>query len=79
MSSKNDQVFLSALADALELESSALSPTTTFSEIEWDSLAVITTIALIDEHFGILVSGQAVGECSGIPDLLSLVKSQIHN
>ena len=79
MSSKSDQVFLSALADALELESSSLSPATTFNEIEWDSLAVITTIALIDEHFGVLVSGQAISECSGISDLLSIINSKINN
>ena len=74
-SNKNNQVFLSALAEALELDSSALSSTTTFSEIEWDSLAVISAIALIDEHFGVLVSGQAISECTGVPDLFSLINS----
>ena len=58
MSSEKDQAFFSALADALELESSALSSTTSFSEIEWDSLAVISAIALIDEHYGVLVSSK---------------------
>lgn len=79
MSSEKDQFFLTALAEALELENSALSPTTSFGEIEWDSLAVISAIALIDEHFGVLVSGQAISECSGVPDLLSLIKSTIND
>jgi len=66
--------FLSALADALELEQSAVTPTTTFSEIDWDSLAVISTIALIDDHFGVMISGQSISECSSISDLLTLIK-----
>ena len=79
MSPEKDQLFLAALADALELENAPLSPTTSFGEIDWDSLAVISTIALIDEHFGVLVSGQAISECSGIPDLFSLINSTIND
>ena len=79
MTSEKDQLFLAALADALELENTALSTTTSFGEIDWDSLAVITTIALIDEHFGVLVSGQAISECSGFSDLFSLINSTIND
>ena len=69
--------FLLALAEALELDPSVLTSTTNFSEIDWDSLAVISAIALIDEHFGIMVPGQAISECLGIPDLLSLINSYL--
>jgi acyl carrier protein len=76
-SPEKTEAFLSALAEALELDSSALTPTTSFAEIDWDSLAVISAIALIDEHFGIMVPGQAISECPGIPVLLSLINSYL--
>lgn len=78
-SPKKSEAFLSALAFALELDPESLTPTTSFSEIDWDSLAVISAIALIDEHFGVMVPGQAISECAGIPDLISLINSHSPN
>jgi len=69
--------FLFALADVLELDPEALTPTTSFSDIDWDSLAIISTIALADEHFGVMIPGQELSECKGIPDVLDLVKSEL--
>ena len=68
--------FISGLADALEIEESSLTPVTLFHEVDWDSLAVISTIALIDEHFGIMIPGQEISECKGMPDLLHLIESR---
>jgi hypothetical protein len=42
-------------------------------------LAVISAIALIDEHFGVMVSGQAISDCTGMPELLSLIESRLAN
>lgn len=67
--------FLSALAEALELEDSSISPTTTFSEIDWDSLAIISAIALVDEYYNVTVSAESISNCTCIPDLLSLIDS----
>ena len=71
--------FLSGLADALEIEESTLTPNTLFNEIDWDSLAVISAIALIDEQYGVMIPGQDISECKGMPDLLSLIESRISN
>ena len=76
-SASHTESFLSALSEALELDPSSLTPISDFSHLQWDSLAVISAIALIDEHFGVMVSGQAISECEGIPDLLNLINS--HN
>jgi acyl carrier protein len=75
MTPEKISVFLLALSDLLELEPEALTPTTSFSDIDWDSLALISTIALADEHFGVMIPGQELSQCKGIPDVLSLVKS----
>ena len=71
--------FLSGLADALEIEESTLTPNTLFNEIDWDSLAVISAIALIDEQFGVMIPGQDISNCKGMPDLISLIQSRISN
>lgn len=68
--------FFSGLADALEIDETSLTADTLFSEVDWDSLAVISAIALIDEHFGIMIPGQEISECKGMPDLLSLIDSR---
>jgi acyl carrier protein len=77
MTPEKISAFLLALADLLELDPEALTPTTSFSDIDWDSLAIISTIALADEYFGIMIPGQELSECKGIPDVLSLVKSTL--
>ena len=71
--------FLSGLSDALEIEESSLTQNTLFNEIDWDSLAVISAIALIDEHFDVMIPGQDISECKGMPDLLSLIESRKSN
>ena len=39
-------------------------------------LAVIGTIALIDEYFGIMITGQEISSYKGMPDLLVLIQSR---
>lgn len=77
MTPEKTSAFLLALADLFELEPEALTPTTSFSDIDWDSLAIISTIALADEHFGVMIPGQELIDCKGIPDVLALVKSTL--
>ena len=75
-SSGSLSAFISGLADALEIEECSLTPDTLFEEVDWDSLAVISAIALIDEHFGIMIPGQEISDCKGMPDLLLLIESR---
>lgn len=75
-SSGSLSAFISAFADALEIEESSLTTDTLFDELDWDSLAVISAIALIDEHFGIMIPGQEISDCKGMPDLLLLIESR---
>ena len=68
--------FLSELADALEIDQSSLNQSTSFDEIDWDSLAVISAIALIDENFSVMIPGEDISNCKGMPDLLSLIETR---
>ena len=74
---KSFPAFLAGLAEALDIDVSSLTPDTLFVEVDWDSLAVISTIALIDEHFGIMIPGQEISQCKGFSDLLSLIESRM--
>ena len=65
--------FLCALDEMLELDAGTLTPATRLEDLEsWDSLAVISFIALVDERCGHVVSGDALVKAETIADLLAL-------
>jgi acyl carrier protein len=68
------QDFHSGLADILEIETSTISSDLDLSTLDWDSLAFVSTIALIDECFGIVVRGQALEKCQTVGDIEQLIQ-----
>ena len=40
----------------------------------WDSLAIISMMALMDDHFELEISGEQLRGCSTIGDVLKLIK-----
>jgi acyl carrier protein len=40
---------------------------------EWDSLAIVSTIALVDETYGIFLEGEDLGHCKSVQDILDLI------
>lgn len=65
--------FLAALEEMLELDSGTLVPDATLESLDsWDSLAVISFIALVDEHFDRVVAGEDLAKAKTIADLLAL-------
>ena len=73
-SSQTIEEFLSKLADALEVEVNTLSIDTRLSSLDWDSLAIIYTIALVDECLGKVLSAEKIAECQTIGDIIELVE-----
>jgi acyl carrier protein len=70
--------FLKHLDSALDLPEGTLTGTEQLSDIpEWDSLAVISFIALVDEQFNIIVEGEKLAEAKSIVDLLALLKGHV--
>ncbi len=66
--------FLRALEEALELESGSIAGNELLSELGWwDSLAVLTFMAVADQKLGVIVAGEKVGNCRSLPELLELV------
>lgn len=66
--------FLLLLDELLELEPGTVKGSETLDSIEsWNSLAVISFMALVDEHFGISLQPQQIAACTTVADLTGLL------
>lgn len=68
--------FYEGLAEILEVEPNEVSPETELEEGAWDSLAVVSTIALIDDVYDITVHPEKLAECKTVGDIEELVASE---
>ena len=66
--------FLELIDDLFELEKGTLKGSESLDNYPWDSLAIVTYIALVDEHCGIIVDGGELEAAKTIDDLVSLAK-----
>lgn len=67
--------FYEGLAEILEVEESEVKPDLELGE-NWDSLAVVSTIALIDDVYDVMVRPEKLGECTTVGDIEALVKAE---
>ena len=72
--SKNE--FLIKMSEALEIDEGILTFETDLSELNWDSVAVISAIAIIDECFGVVISGEKIFYCQNINDIVDLAAKE---
>jgi acyl carrier protein len=72
------QEFLAVLDDLLEMERGTLTGAEKLGDIaEWDSMAVIGFIAVVDKHFGVTVDAGAIAKAKVVSDLVALVGEHI--
>ena len=70
---KKEKIVL--LEDMMELESGALYEDTDLRDIdEWDSLAAISLIVLVDEHFGKKLTADTIRAFKKISDILDIME-----
>jgi len=63
------------LEEILELEKGTLAEETILNDInEWDSIAKLSLVALIEDEFGSKISGEQVRNLVSIKDILKLMK-----
>jgi acyl carrier protein len=63
----------------LELTPGTLTGGEVLAELEmWDSLAVISFIALVDERFGVVIEGERLARAVSVEDLITLVHPHLH-
>ena len=68
--------FREGLAEILEVEPDEVTPETELDEAVWDSLAIVSAIALIDEVYNETVSADALAECKTVGDIETLVSKR---
>ena len=62
------------LADIFEIDVAEIGPDTSLEEYGWDSLAMVSTIALFDELFGKEVKVGSLTACMTVADIEALAK-----
>jgi acyl carrier protein len=65
--------FHEGLAEIFEIEAADVTPDLKLGDNNWDSLAVVSTIALIDDLYDRTVSADALAACATVADLDALV------
>lgn len=60
------------LESILELEPGTISGTETLEEIKWDSLSVITFLAMADSNYGLSIPASKLQAVKTVADLLAL-------
>ena len=69
--------FLKDLAEVLEVNPSELEGDFELTSEVWDSLTVLATIALVDEHFDIAVDGDDLMDCTSVASLLERIQTRV--
>jgi len=64
--------FLRNLEDGLDLKPGTLTESTMILDLDWDSLAMITTIAIFDEVFGKSLSAEKLEICKTLGDIINM-------
>lgn len=67
------QEFLAEIEEMLEVDAGSLKGNEPLSDLPWDSLAVVSFIALADEHLDAAVSPQSLAQAKTLNDVLALV------
>jgi acyl carrier protein len=70
------QAFYDGMAEILELEPAEVTADLDLAAHNWDSLAVVSTIALCDECFNVMLDGQALTNCKTVGDIEKLVAAK---
>lgn len=67
--------FYEGMAEIFEIDFTEIKPELDLHANNWDSLAVVSTIALIDDCFNIMLSGKALGDCEKLADIEKLIEA----
>jgi acyl carrier protein len=66
--------FYKGMSEIFEVELATISNEFDLNESNWDSLAIISTIALVDNCFGRILSGNDLYNCKNIGDIIKLTE-----
>jgi len=76
MNAEHTTGFLAKLAEVFEVDASLVRPDFQLAA-RWDSVAVLGTIALIDEQFDVTVPPDELARCTSVAGVLALVDHSV--
>lgn len=65
--------FKSDFAEIIDIDEDLINPDMALDDDIWDSLAVISTAALIDEEFDKIINAEALTNCKSVKELMALI------
>lgn len=66
---------IAILEELMEVDEGSLTPETLLKNVEeWDSVAFLSFIAMMDDEFGKIVKGSVVREQKTVADLMALME-----
>jgi acyl carrier protein len=74
----NKQEFLNRIEEIIEVDAGSLNGDEVLDDLEdWDSLAVMGFIAMVDKHFGITLDAEKIGQCRSVNELCDLLGNKV--
>ncbi len=71
------EAFFRLLEETLEKEPNSIKGTETLEQLDWDSLGVVSYLALADEHFGTQLAAKQVNACKTVAELVALLGDKV--
>ena len=69
--------FINEVIQLIEVERKSFSTQQTLSNYaNWDSLAVVSMIAIVDQYFAVKMSGREIETCHTLDEILTLAKKK---
>lgn len=66
--------FYELMDEVLDLDEGTIKGDEVLESLEWESITIVSFIALVDEAFDIILEGEKVIACKTIEDLLKMVE-----
>ncbi|WP_047395536.1 acyl carrier protein [Chitinibacter sp. ZOR0017] len=67
--------FYEGMAEIFEVDLEVITSELSLESVAWDSLAIVSTIALVDDCFNVMLEGRALSLCSTIADIEKLIEA----
>ena len=65
---------IEALEELFEVDAGTITPMTALDTLRWDSMAMLSVIALVNERFGKHIPGKQLNALRTIQDILALME-----
>lgn len=72
-----EQKFILLLKETLEIEDRDIAMSDTFRDFdEWDSLGLLSVIAMIDEEYDVIIESNAFQKLQTVSDIYNYIQAQ---